>query len=67
MDAMKNRNCIRLLRWACERVAAPLCDGSGSRTYLSDRSYSLAGSLYRAAQPVADTGEREDVCTDQEE
>jgi hypothetical protein len=39
--AMTNKNWILLDRWACESVAevtAEAVDGSGNKTYLSDRN-----------------------------
>jgi hypothetical protein len=37
---MMNKNCTRFDRWECEMVATEdEFDESGSRTYLSDRSY----------------------------
>lgn len=47
---MKKRNCTRLERWACEsvpEVTADMLDGSGRRTYLSERSCVLAQYIPR--------------------
>jgi len=49
--AMTNKNWIRLDRWACDSVAivaGAAEDGSGSRTYLSERNCALESLISRS-------------------